>query len=279
MVSSAVRALILIVLCSSPAFGAIALEGSFVTQNKVTARVDSMAIATTTGSDRLLVVLMASENGNAAFWLSGIDYGTRASPTALVFAARTTAAGAGFTEIWYAPDATIAGAGEDSIYFTWDLSCNSCEVMATVAMWSGVDQTELVTDSAEDSRASGNNDQIDSMTTDVNIGDLLIAVTMNGDAGNTHDWTKTNNWTEAYDISGTNMSGSGAHFIADNGTIDSVHVDPTGTKRASMTAACFRQLVVGGDELRQRRRRLMEQNSSIFGPLTESVIRAVWRFR
>ncbi len=146
MVSSAIRTLIVLFLASS-SFGAVALEGSFGTQNKVGVKLDSMAIATTTGSNRLLVVMTTSENGTDNLWLTGIDYGTRASPTALVFAGRTKAGGAAFTEIWYATDATIAGAGEDSIYFTWSATaCTSCEVIASYSMWSGVDQTELVTD-------------------------------------------------------------------------------------------------------------------------------------
>jgi len=236
--------LFILLMTYSTVVADIALEGSFATQNVSGGSnfVDSMAIPTTTGSNRLLVVMTSSENGANNFWITGIDYGTRASPTALIFAGREKGNTAAFVEIWYATDAIIAGGAEDSIYFTWDLSCTSCEIVASVSMWSGVDQTELVTDSTEDNRTTGTATLTGTMSTDVAIGDLLIGVVEHTTSAVNHDWTTVDAWTEAYDAIGSGMTGGAAYFIA-LATSEAATVTAGGEfGRGAMVAMTFRAI-------------------------------------
>ena len=247
-----VTIIVLVSVCTSEA--AVALEGSFKTI--ALALPDSIGIDTKTGSNRLLVVMASIENSNSPYGLSDVIIGPRASGASLVQAGKQkNSQDVAFCEIWYATESQISAMSVDSIYFTRTGSALSSSWAISISMWSGVDQTELVTDSAQDSK-TGAGDMIDSMLTDVAVNDLLIAVAQNGNGAVSHDWTLTNAWTETYDAIGSSMTGSGAYFIAD-ATQDSVHVSPGGSGRGVLLAMCFRAATAGGADPSTRRRKAL----------------------
>ena len=234
-------------------FATIALEGSFKTI--VAALPDSIAIDTKTGSNRLLVVTVSIENSNAGYGLSDVIIGPRAGGVSLVQSGADHTNNVSYVEIWYATESQIAAMTADSLFFTRTGTAGSSSWVIGISMWSGVDQTELVTDSARDSRSSGTGTLIDSMLTDVAVNDLLIGVLQ---AGNfiSHDWTTINSWTEAYDGIGVSMTGSAAYFIAP-ATQDSVVVVPSAASRSVMIAMCFRAAAAGGFQSSRRRKVLL----------------------
>jgi len=239
---------------SSHVFGAIALEGSWTTVGSSTV-IDSVGGITTSGSDRILVVMISTENAGTMN-INTMNLGNASENIAMkrVELANQTNARC---ELWFATDAQLSSFSADSIYFTWTGIASSYECIIGWATYSGVDQmVELAQDSITAVRTSTTPDPL-TATINVSVDEIVFGVFVEGNSSTT---TWNNGFTKLYDVTqaGT-VSGTGAYKIMTSGGTQQLSADFDGiTKRACILGATFAAAGGGGGSpISYRRRKLL----------------------
>jgi len=234
---------LLLILLPSLLQAAPALEGTWSTTSGV--GVTEVGHSTYTGTNRILIATAVVENVTSRHADTVyLGNASEALPmTRVAIDSSTTVWG----EMWYATEAQIAtnqASGVDSIYFAWIGSASSEQIVVGVAVYSGIDQTELAVDSGGTFRGAGGtpNPLTFAMPLSVTSGDLVVG--FYGDDNNAASMTWNNSFVEGYDVdnAGTEL-GSAAHKISSGGTETLSATYLTSGNRAVLVGATFQATV------------------------------------